>query len=105
MDARHHHAHAPGAVIILVPEAGSPKSARTVKPRYPSQTPREHWDGPPRRINKAEKLARLIDALRRQDQMVREMMRPDCPLSAPLRQRTVSAKRGSLDHRSRKERR
>ena len=35
-DARHHRAHAPGPVVVLVPvpfEGGSPKEAREVKPR------------------------------------------------------------------------
>jgi hypothetical protein len=79
VDGRHHHAPR-STVLFIVPEAGSQKYARTVKPRYPSQTPREHWNGPPRRISKAEALARFIDAMRRQDQIVREMMRPDIAL-------------------------
>lgn len=77
-DYRHHVARP--AVVLILPEAGSPKSARPVKPRYPQQTPREHWDGPPRRINKAEALRRLLDGIRRNDEAPRSMMRPDLAL-------------------------
>ena len=69
-DARHHHVQ-----IVFV--GGSPETIRQNKPgRYPHQR-REQWNGPPRRISKAESLARFLDNIRRQDQVVREMMRPD----------------------------
>lgn len=78
MDGRHHVARP--AVVLILPEAGSPKTVRTVKPRYPSQTPREHWGGPPRRISKAEALQRLLRRITEQNEAVREMMRPDLAL-------------------------
>jgi hypothetical protein len=78
-DYRHHHASNP-AVILVLPEAGSPKHARPVKPRYPQQTPREHWTGPPRRNSKADAMRRLIENMRRQDGIAREFMRPDAGL-------------------------
>lgn len=74
---RHHVATRREIVFIEVPVAGSPKNARDVKPgRYPHQ-PREHWTGPPRRNSKADALRRLIENMRRQDEIAREFMRPD----------------------------
>jgi hypothetical protein len=73
---RHHHAANP-AVIFVLPEAGSPKEGRRGKPGpYPNQ-PREHWTGPPKRRGKAEVLRRLIEAMRRNEEAAREMMRPN----------------------------
>jgi hypothetical protein len=75
-EARHHHAHRE-IIIVPVPCGGSPETIRQTKPgRYP-RNQREPWNGPPRRISKAESLARFLDNIRRQDQVVREMMRPD----------------------------
>jgi hypothetical protein len=88
MDARHHHAHAPAVILVPVPvpyevetpapEAGSPKIGRIMKPRYPSRPDRpEPWrpaQRPPRRLTKAERLARFLDAWRKQDNDIRAYM-------------------------------
>jgi hypothetical protein len=60
-----------------VPAAGSPKTAREVKPRYPRQTPHQPWrpaTKPPNR--KAEGLRRLLREFQRQDEIVKAMMTP-----------------------------
>jgi hypothetical protein len=74
MDGRHH--RATPNVIIVLPDAGSPKHARPVKPRYPQHQPREHWTGPPKRKSKAEVLREFM---RRTPRMkaARSLMRPD----------------------------
>ena len=76
--ARHHRAHAPGpAIILVVPEAGSPKNAREVKPRpYPHQE-REHWRPQraiPAKRSKVEALRRFLEDQNRRDEIVRSMM-------------------------------
>lgn len=79
MDSRHHHASRP--VVILI-EAGSPKLIRQTKPRPYKRNSREPWR-PQRDIprpGKAEKLARFLDAMRRQDEIARSMMRPRADL-------------------------
>ena len=77
---RHHRA---SREIIFVPvpfESGSPKSARDIKPgKYPAQR-REHWNGPPRRESKGDALVRFLDQCRRQEESVREMLRPRADL-------------------------
>jgi hypothetical protein len=79
-EARHHKAVCREIIFVEVPVCGSPKNSREVKPaRYPHQQ-REPWRPATRPPSKAEKLARLIDAMRKQDQMVREMMRRDLAL-------------------------
>jgi hypothetical protein len=79
---RHHragHAPQPSVIFVEVPVGGSPETARQNKPpRYPHQD-RQHWR-PQRSIpsrGKAEGLKRLLDYMRRQDEIVREFMRPD----------------------------
>jgi hypothetical protein len=72
---RHHRASPPAVIVVF--EAGSPKEGHRTKPgRYPHQ-PREHWTGPPRRNSKADALRRLIENMRRQDEIVREHMTPN----------------------------
>ena len=65
---------------VETPAAGSPKVAREVKPGpYPS-SPREAWRPAraiPGRKGKAEALRQFLDAWRRQEEALREIMRPD----------------------------
>jgi hypothetical protein len=78
--ARHHRA---SREIIIVPvpyEIGSPKHGREVKPRnYPHQR-REAWRPATRPPSKAERIARWLDGVRRQEEAVREMLKPDLAL-------------------------
>jgi hypothetical protein len=82
-DARHHHVilvPVPYPVLVETPAAGSPESIRQTKPgKYPHR-PREAWR-PARAIpaprNKAERFIRFLDRWARQDQIVREMLKPD----------------------------
>jgi hypothetical protein len=73
----HHVAH-PAVIFVEVPVGGSPTPLHRGKPpRYPS-TQRQPWrpaDKPPR-LSKAERLRRLLDEFRRQEEIVREMMTP-----------------------------
>jgi hypothetical protein len=82
-DYRHHRAHIvlvpyPVPVEVEAPEAGSPKIGRIMKPRYPSRPDRpEHWrpaQQPPRRLTKAERLVRFVDAIARQDAEIKAYM-------------------------------
>jgi hypothetical protein len=70
----------PSVVFVAVPEAGSQKFAREVKPnKYPANQ-REHWRPKrdiPRPPGKAERLARFLDSIAEQDRTVREMLRPN----------------------------
>ena len=73
---RHHVATRPVVVFVPVPCGGSPAPLDRSKPaKYPFQH-REAWrpaDKPPR-LSKAEATKRLFDAIRRQDEIVREFM-------------------------------
>jgi hypothetical protein len=63
-------------VFIEVPVAG-PAFGRQPKPaRYPSQQ-RQPWRPATRPPSKAERLVRWLDQCRRQEEAVREMLRPD----------------------------
>jgi hypothetical protein len=77
-------------IIIIEVEAGSPKSARTVKPgKYPADK-RQPWTGPPtKRIGKAEALARFLRRVAEQDQIIREYMKPDAAGLAAWLNRTA----------------
>ena len=78
-ECRHHRASNP-AVILVLPEGGSPKNARGVKPpRYPSHQ-REHWTGPPKRRGKAEVLREFMRRIAENDRVARETMKPDIRL-------------------------
>lgn len=81
-NARHHHASRDGPVVVLVPipVGGSPKSVREMKPNYPRQERLPHWRPATRPPSKAERLARFLDTMRRQDEIVREFMKPDAAL-------------------------
>ena len=76
MDGRHHHARR-DLVLVAVPvsfDAGSPKEAhRQRPPRYPRNS-REPWRPRTKPPSKAERLARFLDAINRQDQTVRDHM-------------------------------
>jgi hypothetical protein len=93
-DARHHTAHreiiivpmpypVPVPIPVETPAAGSPKIGRIMKPRYPSRSDRpEHWR-PARAIpgrGKAAALQRFLDYMRHQDEIVREVMKPDASI-------------------------
>jgi hypothetical protein len=87
MDGRHHVATRREIIFIEVPTAGSPENARPVRPRQYRRNQLEPWRPAldiPRRLSKAERQARFLDAIRRQDEIVREHMQPDAAL---LRQR------------------
>jgi hypothetical protein len=98
-DYRHHRAsreiiivpvpYAVPAPVVEAPEPleiGSPKIGRIMRPRYPAQPDRPApWkpaQHPPRRISKAERLARFLDAIARQDNEIKAYM-------AEARRRTV----------------
>jgi hypothetical protein len=72
-DYRHHH-----VVLVPVPvEAGSPESIRQSKPPAYKRDRLGHWRpqrDTPARLNKAEALRRLLDAMRRQNEEVRAFM-------------------------------
>jgi hypothetical protein len=76
-DARHH--HAVQVIFVEVPAAGSPQPLKWAKPpAYPQQR-RDAWR-PARSIptnRKAEATKRLLDAIMRQDEIVRAMMTPN----------------------------
>ena len=78
-DARHRAQRDVQVIIVEVPAAGSPEPQRQVKPRYPQQQRREAWrpaTRPPNR-SKSEALRRLIDAISRNDEAARSVMRPN----------------------------
>jgi hypothetical protein len=63
-------------IFVEVPTGGSPETLRTVKPgKYPLQR-REAWRPATRPPSKAAASVRLLDSFMRQDQIVREMLRP-----------------------------
>ena len=78
---RRHHAHPPDPVVVLVPvPVAGPDFQRQGKPRrYPSSH-REAWrpaTGIPAKRGKVEAFKRMLDYFKRQDEVVREMLRPD----------------------------
>lgn len=79
---RHHHASRDGPVVVLVPipVGGSPKEANRQRPAPYQRNPREHWRPATRPPSKAERLARFLDTMRRQDEIVREFIKPDAAL-------------------------
>ena len=76
---RPHHASRDGPVVVLVPipVGGSPKEANRQRPAPYQRNPREHWRPATKPPSKAERLARFLDTMRRQDEIVREFMKPD----------------------------
>ena len=79
---RHHTATRDRVQVVFVPiEIGSPKQATHPKPpAYPQRGGRDAWRPatlPPRRLTKGETVRNLLDEFARQDEVVREMMRPN----------------------------
>jgi len=89
MDYRHHVAR-PAVVFIEVPVGGSPAPPNQAKPpRYPHQH-RESWRPRTKPPSKAEALRRLLDAINRNDEAARAMLRPNAAgLKAWLRGRAA----------------
>jgi hypothetical protein len=87
-DYRHHRVSRDVQVILVpvpVPAAGSPKVARIPPPpAYPRQD-RTPWRPATRPPNRAEVLRRFLDAIHRNDEAARDMLRPNARLlrSAP----------------------
>jgi hypothetical protein len=86
---RHHRASRDVQVIFVpVPQAGSPQPFREVKPKpYPAQR-REHWRSQRAIPSNRKALAsrRLLDAIIRQEQELREMPTPNIALWQASRQ-------------------
>jgi hypothetical protein len=81
---RHHVATRREIIFVEVPVAG-PAFGRQPKPaRYPHQR-REAWKPATRPPNKAERLVRWLDQCRRQEEIIREFMKPDARLLAEWR--------------------
>jgi hypothetical protein len=82
MSGGYRHHHAVKVVFVEVPQAGSPAPLRNVKPRPYPATRREPWL--PRRAvpsnSKAVATKRLLNSIMRQDEIVRETMRPNAAL-------------------------
>jgi hypothetical protein len=73
--ARHHRASRE-IILVPVPVAG-PAFGRQPKPgRYPSN-PREAWRPATKPPTKAERVKRFLDGVRRQEEAIRELLRPD----------------------------
>ena len=70
MDGRHHHVQ-----IVFV--GGSPKEGHPDQARALSASAPRTLDGPASPNSKADALRRLIENMRRQDEIAREFMRPD----------------------------
>ena len=77
---RHHHAPRPAVIFVEVPAAGSPKTVREVKPRYPDQDRTPPWRPQraiPAKRGKAAALVRLMRELAEREAAAREMLKPD----------------------------
>jgi hypothetical protein len=79
MDGRHHRVSRE-IIFVEVPVGGSPKEAHRHRPGPYKRDQLGHWRPATRPPNKAEKLARFLDSIRRQDEIVREFKRPDLAL-------------------------
>ena len=65
-------------LVIETPEAGSPKNVREVKPGSYQRTQYEPWRSATRPPNrKAAAIQRFFDQCGRQEEAVREFLRPD----------------------------
>ena len=76
------HRHANRDIIIVpvpVPVAGADWRKQIKPPNYPQQQ-RQHWNPRTTPPSKAVASKRLLDAIVRQDQIVREFMRPDAAM-------------------------
>lgn len=80
---RHHRASRDVQVVLVpIPVAGTIRETHRVKPgRYPHDQ-RQPWRPAtrPPRPNKAQRVARWLDQCRRQEEIVREFMKPDARL-------------------------
>jgi hypothetical protein len=76
-----HHTASRDVRIVLVPyEIGTGRETNRVKPgKYPHER-REAWRPATRPPNKAERIVRWLDQCRRQEEAIREFMKPDANL-------------------------
>ncbi len=89
-DARHHHSCE--VVFVAVPfEAGSPKHAREVKPRYPQHNRREAWRPRTRPPSKAERLIDFMRNMAEQEAELRKALKPNAALFAAWRRGEVTS--------------
>ena len=80
-DFRHHHASRDVQIVLVpVPVAGTVKETHRVKPGSYPRNRREAWRPATRPPNKAERVARWLDQWKRQEEAIREMLRPDANL-------------------------
>ena len=74
-DARHH--HAVQVIFVGMPSAGSPVPFRKTRPGpYPKQA-HQPWKPRTKPPCKAERLARFLDSIRRNDEAAPQMFKPD----------------------------
>ena len=80
-DCRRHVATRREIIFVPVPVAGTVKNTRFVHPPAYRHGQREGWR-PQRAIpaNKAQRIVRWLDQVRRQEETVREFMKPDATL-------------------------
>ena len=72
--ARHHRASREIIVVPVPYEIGSPKHGREVKPPAYRHDQHQPWRPATRPPNKAEKFARFLDRIRKQEQDIRAFM-------------------------------
>jgi hypothetical protein len=81
MDGRHHRASRDVQIILVpVPVAGTVKNTRYVHPPHYPRQGRSPWRPRTKPPTKAERVARFLDQCRRQEESVREMLKPDLAL-------------------------
>jgi hypothetical protein len=79
-DYRHHVATRREIIFVPIPVAGTVRETHRAKPgKYPHER-REAWRPATRPPNKAERIVRWLDQCRRQEEAIREMLRPDARL-------------------------
>jgi hypothetical protein len=80
-DYSHHRASRDVQVVLVpIPVAGTIREThRAEPPRYPYDR-REAWRPATRPPTKAQRVGRWLDQLRRQEEAVREMLKPDLAL-------------------------
>ena len=64
-------------LLVPVPVAGTVKETHRTKPPAYRHSQREPWRPATRPPNKAERVARWLDQCRRQEEIIREFMKPD----------------------------
>jgi hypothetical protein len=78
---RHHVATRREIIIVPVPyEIGTVKHTRTVHPPAYRHGQHQPWRPATRPPNKAQRVARWLDQCKRQEEIVREFMKPDASL-------------------------